>query len=200
MKISKENLDKLGFSILYNFNNCWIAGGAIANIFLDEKVNDIDIFFPDEKSKNQGVKKMMKLGAEKINSYPLGDKFKLNNKIYDIIHAGRTPEETISNFDWTACCATIDKQGNFYCHEKFFEHIGAKELHFIGNHPSPHQLAFKNKTKRLLKYIEKGYKIGEEMLHFWLTKIISDQNKLKNKKKLKPVEINVLKFKIDKPK
>lgn len=197
MKISKENLEKLNFKILKNFNNCWIAGGAIASVILDEKIADIDIFFPSEDARKAAVKKFSMMGAEKIASYPLGDKFEYRGQQYDLIHAGRTPEETIRLFDWTACCAAIDKKGNFICHEKFFEHIFERKLYFLGNHPSPHQLAFKNKVKRLTKYLEKNYKIDNKMLQYWLSRMISDHNKLKNKRKLQVTEINVSKFKID---
>ena len=198
MSSHKENLDKLNFSILKNFSYCWIAGGALANTILDEKIEDIDIFFPNEKTRQEAIKKIIYMGAKKIETHPYCDKFDLNGRIYDLIHAGRTPEETISSFDWTACCSALDSKGNFYCHEKFFDHIGTKMLYFMGNCSSPHQLTFKNKAKRLSKYIKKGYQIEKEVLQDWLSRVISDHNKLKNKRKLKTIEINVLKFKIDK--
>tara|TARA_R100000808_G_scaffold12887_1_gene31791 strand:+ start:5239 stop:5841 length:603 start_codon:yes stop_codon:yes gene_type:complete len=197
MKISKENLNKLGFPILSKFGNCWIAGGSIASIILDEKIENVDIFFPNEESRKQAVKKFVNMGAEKINSYPLGDKFKFDDKIYDLLHAGRTPEETITSFDWTACCAVIDKKGNFLCHENFLEDICAKKLNFINNHAGSYQLSFKNKTKRLMKYLEKGYQIDSKILKYWLSKIISDQNKLRNKKKIQIIKFNIIKSKID---
>jgi hypothetical protein len=198
MNLSKENLDKINFSILRNFSYCWIAGGSITSALLDEEIDDIDIFFPHEKARQEAIKKILCMGAKKVNDQ-LNDRFHLNGKIYDLICAGENPEETISNFDWTACCATLDAEGNFYCHEKFFDHMGTKQLHFMGNCSSAYQLAFKNKTKRLSKYLEKGYEIEPEMLKYWLSRIISDHNKVKNKRKLKITEINILKFKIDKP-
>jgi len=198
MNLSKENLDKINFSILSNFGYCWIAGGAIPSVLRGGKINDVDIFFPNEKGRQEAIKKILSMGARKLDSYPSGDRFNLNGKVYDLIHTGRNPAETILNFDWTVCCAAIDKKGNFYCHEKFFDHVGAKKLNFIGNCSSTYQLAFKNKTKRLSKYLEKGYKIDEEMLKYWLSRIISDHNKLKNKRRLKINQINVLKFKINK--
>jgi len=198
MNLSKENLDKINFSILREFKStCWISGGSVASIILDEKIDDVDIFFPNEETLKRGEKKMLQMGAERIDSYTLGQKFKLNGKIYDLIHAGRTPEETVSNSDWTACCAAIDKKGYFYCHENFLEHAASKELHFIGNHPTNRELSFKSKTKRLIKYIEKGYKITEKGLLLWLSRIISDQNKLRNKKKMHIIKFNIIKCKIN---
>ena len=197
MSLSKENLNKINFSILEKFDYCWIAGGAISNVLQGNQVSDIDIFFPNEKSRQAAVKKIIYMGAKKIESHPLSDKFELNGKTYDLTHAGRTPEETITNFDWTICCAAIDSKSNFYCHEHFFEHTGIKKLHFIGNSSSVHQLTFKNKVKRLSKYLEKGVLIEKNILQYWLSRMISDHNKLKNKRKLKSIEINILKFKID---
>ena len=160
-----ENLKKISFSILRKFeSNCWIAGGAITSTILDEKIDNINIFFPDEECRQNGAKKMFQMRAEKINGHPLEEKFRLDGKIYDLIHAGRSPEETILKSDWSVCCAAIDKRGNFYYHEKFFDHIGTKKLHFIGNYSNSRQLSFKSKTKRLIKYVEKGYKIEKESL------------------------------------
>ena len=43
MNLSDKNLEKIKFSTLEIFGHCWIAGGAIADFFLDKKPNDIDM-------------------------------------------------------------------------------------------------------------------------------------------------------------
>ena len=194
MNLSKENLDKIGFSILGNFGYCWIAGGAISSVLRGGRVDDIDIFFPNEDSRKNAVRKLVSMGGEKIHTHSFEERVRFKGKFYDFMHLGRNPEETISRFDYTVCCVVIDKKGNFYCHEDYFDHIGSKKLHFIGNYPN---VNFKNKTKRLKKYINKGYLIDHENLDYWLQRLIKEHNKLSNKKKIQITEFNIVKNKID---
>jgi hypothetical protein len=190
-----ENLKKVGFPILKGFSsNCWIAGGAISDFFLGRDIQDLDIFFPNEESRQAAVDKFISIGAELIDTYPLGQKFKLKGKIYDLVHLGNSPEQTISRFDYSICCATIDKSRNFYCHENYFEHIENKEIHYIGNHPN---INFKNKSKRLQGYLNKGYKMTKSQLLHWLDRLIKDQNRLRNKKKMHIEEFKIIQTKIN---
>jgi len=155
-----QNLKKVGFDILKNFNsNCWIAGGAISDFFSGRERRDLDIFFPNEESRKAAVEKFVSMGAEILTSYPLGERLKFKGELYDLVHLGNTPKQTILRFDYSVCCAAIDKSGNFYYHENYFEHLGNKEVHYIGNHPN---INFKNKSKRLQSYLDKGYKITSE--------------------------------------
>ena len=194
MNNNTENLNKLGFPILKEFSsNCWIAGGAITNFFLGEQKTDLDIFFPNEESFKAATKKFISMGAESVNSYPSGEKFKFKGEFYDLIHLGNSPEQTISRFDYSVCCAAVDKAGNFYHHEDYFDHIEKKEIHYIGNHPN---INFKNKSKRLQSYINKGYSIKKEQLISWLDRLIKDQNRLRNKKKINITEFKIIKSKI----
>tara|TARA_Y100000592_G_C5450800_1_gene308612 strand:+ start:395 stop:982 length:588 start_codon:yes stop_codon:yes gene_type:complete len=190
-----ENLKKIGFDTLKIFNsNCWIAGGAISDFFLGRERADLDIFFPNQVSQKAAIEKFISMGAKLIREYPLGSKLEFEGEIYDLVHLGNSPEQTISRFDYSVCCAAIDKDGNFYCHENYFEHIGNKEIHYIGNHPN---INFKNKSKRLQGYINKGFCIKSKQLVKWLDRLIKDQNRLRNKKKIHITEFKITKTKIN---
>ena len=184
MHANLKNLEKVNFSLLSKFSsNCWIAGGAISDFFLGKDCKSIDVFFPNTAEKKKAVEKLNSLGA-KMQGTPVdiiggATTFQYKENIVNLIHLGATPEECISRFDYTVCCAAIDKKGNFYYHEKYFEHLGNKEIHYIGNHPN---LNFKSKSKRLRRYLEKGFMIDEENLSYWLERLIKDQNRLRNKK------------------
>ena len=190
------NLKKIGFPILKKFNSrCWIAGGAITDYFLDRPIDNIDIFFPSEIMYKNAARKFESAGAERLDVHPFGEKFKFEGKTYDLTSVGRNPEETISQFDYTVCCAAVDKNGNFYYHEEYFNHLDNKEIHYLGNYPN---MNFKNKSKRLQKYLEKGYSINKKNLTYWLKRLIKDQNRLRNKKPTNITKFEIIKTKINK--
>lgn len=196
MKTNLTSLKKIGFPILEKFNSrCWIAGGAITDYFLDRSVDNIDIFFPNESARKGAINKLESMGAKKLDSLPSEEKFKLKDKSYSLACIGRTPEETISQFDYTVCCVAVDQSGNFYCHERYFDHLDCKKIHYLGNYPN---MNFKNKSKRLRKYLEKGYSIDKEHLTYWLERLIKDQNRLRNKKSVSITEFKIIKTKINK--
>ncbi len=169
-----KNLEKIKFSTLQHFGYCWIAGGAIADYFLDKKPNDIDIYFPSEKAKKKGVNKFKNLGAKNIREYPFGTKMLYRGMKYDLAFLKPTPEESIEQFDYTVCSAAIDKDQKFYSHPDFFEHLEEKKLYYLGSDPQRGPSHSVNKARRLLKHLRKGYSIDQEHLWFWLDKIIKD--------------------------
>lgn len=200
MKTNVTNLKKIRFPILKEFgSNCWIAGGAISDFFLDRDCKDIDIFFPNVIQKKKAIEKLDCLGAKMQGASPdvagAATTFKYKGDTINIIHLGTTPEECISRFDYTVCCAAIDRKGNFYYHEKYFEHLDSKEVHYLGNHPN---INFKNKSRRLQKYLSKGYSINKENLIHWLTKLIQDQNRARNKKGVILTDFKIIKTKVNK--
>jgi hypothetical protein len=200
MKTNVINLKKIGFPILKEFDsNCWIAGGAISDFFLGKECKNLDIFFPNAVEKKKAVEKLISLGGKmregESNTMGSPTVFEYEGNAINIIHLGTTPEACITRFDYTVCCAAIDKKGNFYYHEKYFEHLGNKEIHYIGNHPN---INFKNKSRRLQKYLNKGYLIRKKNLNLWLTKLIQDQNRARNKKSVIITEFKIIKQKLTK--
>ena len=169
-----KNLEKIKFSTIQKFGYCWIAGGAIADFFLDKKPYDIDVYFPSEKARNKAINVLKNLKAKVIWEYPLGTKVLYRGMRYDLMYLKPTPEECFEEFDYTVCCAAIDNKEKFFSHPDFFDHLEKKELHYLAgaqakgaNHPI-------NKAKRLQKYLKKGYFIDQDNLKFWINKMIKD--------------------------
>lgn len=144
----------------------FIAGGCFKNIFCGEKVKDIDIFFECEKDFNEAVN-FFEYKEDVVKKYENkkaiafqkeGSKtwFELIRSIYG------TPEEIISNFDFTITKMAYFKKpiykeskevdeidmlfeeeqidGYEYCllhHNDFFEHLHMKRLVIDENIPFP---------------------------------------------------------------
>ena len=185
MDFSQENLDRIEFHLLGKFkSNCWIAGGAITDCLMDKEIRDVDIFFPSEETKQMGKDVMLSLGARLVHEYPLGIKMQKGSSLYDLVYLGSTPEECIKSFDYTVCSIAIDKKKKIYFDKDYFEHMSNMELHYVGNHPSKH---YTNKSKRLRKYLRKGFIIDKDNLGTWLDRLINDHKKPKKKDPKKSV-------------
>ena len=182
MNPSKENLNKVHFYLLKKFKSyCWISGGSIADVFEERAPRDIDIYFSSDQAKNNAIEVMKSEGAKVIQVYPMGTKLKYRDVEIDLTYAGKTPQEVFKKFDYTIVCAAIDKNGEFYSHPKFFEHLGEKKLHYTGNAPSKGAAHYTNKAKRYKKYLKKGFSMEEESLDKWLESLIRDNKKSKKK-------------------
>lgn len=163
--------------ILEAVNGGWVAGGALRDYFAKSaNYSDIDVFFINEDAYNQARKKLKQLNAFKVMySHKTLAAFKWRTKTIQLIgtHFFQDPAETISNFDFTVCCAAVDLQ-KVYHHEHFFEDLACKRL-AINSLPFP--LAT---LERLQKYAKKGYTACNGTL-LTLTKAIS-QVDLEDKK------------------
>jgi hypothetical protein len=137
----------------------WIAGGCLRDYFsLGYHASDIDVFFPSREdfdkfssiSKFEGAGKII---FENENTKRL--LFTLNGKdvIVDLIKKFfSSPEETISEFDFTICCVAMDRLF-FYCNSTFFIDLAKKRL-VVNKLPYP-----LSTLQRLQKYIIKGFRI-----------------------------------------
>ena len=125
--------------------------------------------------------KLKNLKAKVIREYPLGTKMFYRGMKYDLIYLKPTPEECFEDFDYTVCCAAIDKDQKFYSHPDFFDHLEKRELHYLGKSQSKGASHPINKARRLQKYIKKGYSIDTDNLSFWLDTTIKDQQNFKRR-------------------
>ena len=153
----------------------WIAGGSIMSFLMDEEPNDIDFYFENEGALNKAIAVLKKRGFRIVEDLDFGKKLVRKGTEYDLMYTQKTPQECISNFDISVCCAAIDSNGIFYHHDKYFDHVGEKQLYYIGNSPN---LNWLNKSLRLRKYLKKGFEINQKNLIFWLNKQESDQKML----------------------
>ena len=186
MNLSEENLRKIEFHLLSKFNSyCWISGGAILDALDDRDPRDIDVYFSSEKERDKAVSKAKVLGAKIIQVYPLGTKIEWDGVEIDLAFCGKSPEEVFDKYDYTIMCIAIDKNGKFFHHPDFFEHWGERKLYYTGITQSKGSAHFTNKSKRLKKYLNKGYDIDGENLEFWLELILEDQKRSKKPKNKK---------------
>ena len=153
------------FDILKGSNlYCWIAGGAIRDQLLGQKINDVDFFFSSVEDKNLAKDYLIKQGYEEVGEESeTRYKFIKNNVFYDIIHTegSTSPNKYISqDCDYTISSVAIDSNLRFYYHMNFFEDLEAKRLvrmkqtdrYIISN------------ERRLRRLLEQGYSIDKDNL------------------------------------
>lgn len=166
----------------------WVAGGCVRDYFsIGKLTSDIDLFFTCvedfEKCKqylvNDSIRVITKVepstapdGEDKITEVPIDKPLAKvlfeNDNVLKVRYRGRSfdlvkkyflsPELTITEFDFTVCCAAVDS-GKVYNHETFFIDLAKRQL-MINKLPFPLSTMW-----RLQKFIQKGfYMCSGEML------------------------------------
>lgn len=117
-------------------HNGYIAGGCFKNLFLDQPIKDVDIFFNDVTDYEEAVE-YYEGDAEyvKVVDHDRFTTFKCNvTGLYIQLIKSFTgePEDVVGNFDFTITKAYYCKnelgEYEFYCHERFFEHLVNRKL------------------------------------------------------------------------
>ena len=145
------NLDNQSLKYLYlDFiklldDYCWVSGGAITNLKIGYKPNDLDICFQNKESQEKAYVKAKQLGYYLINAGPNFYKMRDTNGVrpnpepigyedealpkrtrpshLDIIFISNTPKLTIKKFDFTINQCAIDSDGKFFCVDDFEKQI-----------------------------------------------------------------------------
>ena len=149
-KAIEEKLDILDLE--YSHISC-VAGGSILSLVNGQKMKDVDVFFISESQFDDAVVKSecRDLGTilrddESVLSFLLGDtKFDFVKKIYG------SPEEILSEFDFTVSCAAVSNNG-FHHHKLFWQHLHFNKLALSGDTPFP-----SSTLRRMQKYIKRGF-------------------------------------------
>ena len=169
MKFTDEQLEKLNFHILSEFNDyCWLSGGAISDVLNGVVPKDVDVCFDSKDGKNRALTHLIKKEAKFVREFPMGYKVKYGKLIVDLTFIAETPTQVFEKYDYTVVCAALDKYQNFYCHDSFFQDLKDKKLNYLGNSPSKGAAHPASKALRLKRYIEKGFTIDKENLLLWL--------------------------------
>jgi len=159
----------------------WVAGGCVRDYFsIGKLTSDIDLYFPDEHNYERCRKYLMEAETRVIKEM-VDDKevekhipkhkavkyfendnvvmVKYNGRKFDLVKKYfPSPETTITEFDFTVCCAAVDS-GKVYTHETFFIDLAKRQL-MINKLPFPLSTMW-----RMQKYIKKGfYMCSGEML------------------------------------
>lgn len=159
----------------------WVGGGCVRDYFSVGKLtSDIDLYFPCEEDYTKCKKYLIEQSTITISKEEEGktiitkfpkSKAKIifeNDNVTKIIYKGRpydlvkkwfpSAAETIKEFDFTVCCATVDIE-NVYVHDTFFIDLAKRQL-MINKLPFPLSTMW-----RMQKYIQKGfYMCSGEML------------------------------------
>lgn len=165
-----QQITKIRFLDLYMENhNGFIAGGCFKNIFNNEKMKDVDIFFENENDFNSAVE-YYKGNEDYIFSYENKNTISYKNKktnirIELIRNTYGTPEEILSKFDFSITKFSYCKRDNsdggieYYCyyHVDFFEDLSLKKLVL-----EPNILFPVSTFERSLRYSRYGYGLCKE--------------------------------------
>ena len=162
-----ENFKQLNWisNIIAKFDGAFAAGGCFKNVFNEEKVKDIDIFFPDKEHFEKAVLEANKeeipflYRNNNVCCFVLNNiKLELNQKIFG------EPKDILSQFDFTITKFALYKEhmqeddGTWFWedkvifHEDFFEHLFFKRLVVDNKIPFP-----ESTYERMIKYMRYGY-------------------------------------------
>ncbi len=127
----------------------WIAGGCFIGIVTGSKIKDVDVFAPDptlviDEFKSRDYRETFE------NDWVTNFKHEgmviqvIKNYVYD------TPQQTISDFDFTVVSAADDGK-DFVAHQRFHLDVAQRRI-VITNLVKP-----LNTLKRALKYASRGF-------------------------------------------
>ena len=145
----------------------FIAGGVILSRLMRTK-SDVDIFYNEEVEAENAyfqfkkeyddhkfatpptISKLVKHVSSKKNAYRV--QLRQPYVQLDIVRIPfKSPVDCIRQFDFTIVMVAVDRDGNFYHHKNWYEHIAAKSL-VVNELPFPVSTAW-----RVLKYMQKGF-------------------------------------------
>jgi hypothetical protein len=170
-KVSSSNFFRLGK--LYKYmkgHNGYIAGGCFKNLFNDQKIKDIDIFFVDEEDFLLAVDGFV-ADDEYIRLYENKNvicfkEIKTGMNVELIRKTFKSPEDMVSDFDFTIVkCALIKEDNlegdgieyNFIYSSDFFEDLHQHKLVIDDKIILP-----TNTFDRVLKYERYGFRLCRE--------------------------------------
>ena len=147
-----------------------LAGGALRSFFLDTKLRDWDIYLPNEPLKAFEKAPTTILGSEwrLLAETDLSWTFKqlvyntmesvVEDATFNIIKKPQaTPQDVITNYDFTVCMCAITADQITY-HPDYFTDLATKTLR-VNNLEDPLSVMW-----RLQKYNRYGFEIGKEDL------------------------------------
>jgi hypothetical protein len=160
IKESVQNMPQLKFLQKYLIRNDedtvigFIAGGCFKSYFMGNKIKDIDIFFHNRDYYDYAVSANEE---EAINQNENCITIvKDETKIDLICSIFGTPEELLSNFDFTVSKFAMDDK-NVYYHDRFFKDIVLKKLVIDDKIPKPYSTFM-----RSMRYSRYGFNLCKE--------------------------------------
>jgi hypothetical protein len=117
MQITQEIIDSapqyFNEVVLDDFKNqnidCWVAGGSVRDYLIGIEPKDYDIYFPNNIEYKKADRYLEEMGGICVFENENGKKYRLNENYYDLVKRfNKSPEDTISRFDYTICMFAID--------------------------------------------------------------------------------------------
>lgn len=154
-----KNEIKILTSTVANFENAFIAGGALTSVFTRQPINDYDLYFKSEDAFVQAVEQAYDEGFWCVDVSKRAVTFADNSVIYQMMHFDWFPtaEAIFDAFDFTCVMAAYDfDTKEIVADDNFLTHCAQRFLRF---HPGTrYPLA---SAVRVLKYQDRGYSIGK---------------------------------------
>lgn len=139
---------------------CFVAGGTITSLFTNNKINDLDIYFRDEKSCIKFVEECWEDSNDWINMLTKKSVLmRVDDKEIQVIHFKyfKNIEEIFDTFDFTVCMGAFDfEMEQFILHSDFMKHNSQRIIKFNKNTAFPIVSLL-----RVQKYNKKFYTISK---------------------------------------
>ncbi len=139
---------------------CFVAGGTITSLFTNNKINDLDVYFRDEKSCIDFVKECYEDSKDWINLLTKKSVLmRVDEKEIQVIHFKffKDAQEIFDTFDFTVCMGAFDfETEQFTLHEDFMKHNSQRIIKFNKNTAFPIVSLL-----RVHKYNNKSYTISK---------------------------------------
>jgi len=151
--------------------NCWIAGGAARDIFLEQDFTaDIDVFFKHSEAAGDWIDHLRNKGyPEKSSTYARTFTVPYKNTQIElqIVELGYWDnlEQLFDDFDWTVCQFSYDSDG-LYFRIRAVQDLMKNELHWCKIKSGY------GGVMRMIKYVNKGYTLSEETVKEFLRAMV----------------------------
>lgn len=143
----------------------YIAGGAITSIMTNKDVNDLDLYFKDEKafttfvalwlSGEFGFNRIVSVTDKSLTLHDTSSEVLVQAVYYKWFP---TPEDVFKDFDFTINMGLLDLSDmEFHFHENFFKHNSQRYIDVNTNTAYPIITAL-----RLDKYSKRGYYVSKQ--------------------------------------
>lgn len=110
-------------------HGAFMAGGAVTSVFSSAKINDFDLFFPNEGEMKKAISTITP-GDKSVDTDSALSVILDGHRVQFIKCVFGTPEEVIGKFDFTICQAAFDLKNGFTFGGEFFAHLAQRRLVF----------------------------------------------------------------------
>lgn len=137
----------------------YVAGGTVTSLFCNREINDVDVYFKNEKDAIGFLANLMENGAWVVSHTKKATQLMYDEKNVQIIHFDyyENIDRLFESFDYTVCMGAFDFERNEYnLHKDFLKHNSQRIMKFnrLTSYPIVSML-------RVQKYLDKGYTISK---------------------------------------